>query len=105
MIAEGGFSYVYRGTDPSSTVQYAVKKVLCQTTDQRHAIEREMAFHKQFCHPNLLPLVDYSAIANQNGYVYYLTFPLYEKGSLRHHIDQLRRYVHKRWPNQTERIR
>ena len=92
MIAEGGFSFVYRGADPSSTAQYAVKKVRCQTTDQRRAIEREMHFHKQFSHPNLLPLVDYSAVASQNGYVYYLVFPLYEKGNLRHHIDELRRY-------------
>lgn len=77
-IAEGGFSYVYEGLDVSTGRQYAVKKVLCQTLDQKEEIRREISHHKRFKHPNLLPLIDYSVESSHTGYEYYLLFPLYQ---------------------------
>ncbi|KDO28533.1 NAK protein kinase [Saprolegnia parasitica CBS 223.65] len=91
-IAEGGFSYVYQVHDTETLERLAMKKIMCQSTEQRHGVVHEMGVHKKCRHKHLMPLVDYtvthSPLPDQS--TYYLLFPLVENGSLRQYIDSYR---------------
>ncbi|CAL8125412.1 unnamed protein product [Orchesella dallaii] len=54
LIAEGGFSYVYRGVDVSSGELIAVKKMLSPDAESMKAIEQEVEFMRQFQHEYII---------------------------------------------------
>ncbi len=93
-LAEGGFGYVYLGQDAHTGDFYALKQMLCQTREALEGAKREMAYHRELRHPNLLPLLD-AAIQQQHpvassstGIHAYLLFPYLSGGSLRDEIDR-----------------
>ncbi|OQR82495.1 serine/threonine protein kinase [Achlya hypogyna] len=91
-LAEGGFSYVYQVHDTDTLERLAMKKIMCQSTEQRHGVVHEMGVHKKCRHKHLMPLVDYTVVHSPlpDQSTYYLLFPLIENGSLRHYIDSYR---------------
>ncbi|ETW02833.1 NAK protein kinase, variant 1 [Aphanomyces invadans] len=91
-IAEGGFSFVYAVHDTDSMEQFAMKKISCQSSEQRQTVLHELGVHKKCHHKNLMPLVDYAVVhtAAPDVSTYYLLFPLVENGSLRQYIDSYR---------------
>lgn len=93
-LAEGGFGYVYLAQDAQTGELCALKKMLCQTREQLEAAKRETLYHREFRHPNLLPLLD-AAVAQQHpqgatGTVIhaYLLFPFCAGGSLRDALNR-----------------
>ncbi|KAF0685058.1 Aste57867_22986 [Aphanomyces stellatus] len=91
-IAEGGFSFVYLVHDTDTLGQFAMKKIMCQSAEQRHLVTHEMGVHKKCRHKHLMPLVDYAVTRTPQPEqsTYFLLFPLVENGSLRHYIDSFR---------------
>ncbi|OQS01845.1 serine/threonine protein kinase [Thraustotheca clavata] len=91
-LAEGGFSYVYQVHDTETMERLAMKKIMCQSTEQRHSVVHEMGVHKKCRHKHLMPLVDYAVVHSPlpDQSIYYLLFPLIENGSLRQYIDTYR---------------
>ena len=65
LIAEGGFSYVYKASNASKSSNavnnycYAIKQILLQSPDIATAVHHELKIHTAYCqdHPNLLPCV------------------------------------------------
>ncbi|GMI31723.1 hypothetical protein TeGR_g11775 [Tetraparma gracilis] len=57
LVAEGGFSFVYRVSHASG--EYALKQIILQSPEIERDAERERTLHESYCagHPNLLPLV------------------------------------------------
>ena len=57
LVAEGGFSFVYRVSHVSG--EYAPKQIILQSPEIERDAERERTLHESYCaeHPNLLPLV------------------------------------------------
>lgn len=86
-LAEGGFAYVFLVTDAQTGEVCALKKILCQTREQLEAAKREILYHREFRHPNLLPLLDAAILQEpQQGATAihaYLLFPFCTGGSLR----------------------
>ncbi|KAH9096431.1 hypothetical protein LEN26_017455 [Aphanomyces euteiches] len=91
-IAEGGFSFVYRVRDVETLEPFAMKKIVCQSEEQRHLVTHELDIHKKCRHKHLMPLVDYAVLhsSSPDKSTYFLLFPLVENGSLRHYIDSFR---------------
>lgn len=93
-LAEGGFGYVYLAQDAHTGEVYALKKMLCQTQDQLKAAKREIVYHRELRHPNLLPLVDsrvqqqHPVPSSSTGIYAFLLFPYMPGGSLRDEIDK-----------------
>ena len=54
-IAEGGFSFVYLAWSGDS--KFALKKIICQGTEQLEAVQREIEVHNTLSHPSLLKLI------------------------------------------------
>ena len=89
-LAEGGFAYVYLATDAQTGEVCALKRMLCQTREQLEAAKREILYHREFRHPNLLPLLD-AAVLQQpqhQGAHAYLLFPFCAGGSLRDALNR-----------------
>jgi serine/threonine protein kinase len=100
-LAEGGFGYVFLASDTQTGEACALKKMLCQTREQLEAAKREILYHREFRHPNLLPLLD-SAVHTQQQqlqelqpaqgiavrHTAYLLFPYCKGGSLRDHLNR-----------------
>ncbi|CAM9204260.1 unnamed protein product, partial [Ascophyllum nodosum] len=85
-IAEGGFSFVYRARHASTGEHYALKKILCQVDEQRELALAEMRAHREFTHPNLMPLLDCSIVSVPQGEAAFMLFPFMDR-SLRVLID------------------
>ncbi|CAN0162027.1 unnamed protein product, partial [Laminaria digitata] len=85
-VAEGGFSFVYRARKASTGEHYALKKILCQVDEQRELALAEMRSHREFSHPNLMPLLDWAFVGVPQGEAAFLLFPFMER-SLRDVID------------------
>lgn len=88
LLAEGGFSFVYVGTEIATGRQVALKKIICQDDDTKVAAKAEADIHERFTHANLLPLVDKAFqrhTANSRWEVCWFVFPL-AKCSLRDEI-------------------
>ncbi|CAM9828863.1 unnamed protein product, partial [Sphacelaria rigidula] len=86
-IAEGGFSFVFVAKNASTRERYALKKILCQVDEQRELALAEMRSHREFSHPNLMPLLDCAFVGVSQGEAAFMLFPFME-GSLRNLIDQ-----------------
>ncbi|GAB5033384.1 nak mpsk protein kinase [Nannochloropsis oceanica] len=93
-LAEGGFGYVYLAQDAHTGEVYALKKMLCQVREQLEAAKREIFYHRELRHPNLLPLIDsrvhqqHPVPSSSTGIYAYLLFPYISGGSLRDEIDK-----------------
>ncbi|TFJ81000.1 hypothetical protein NSK_007643 [Nannochloropsis salina CCMP1776] len=93
-LAEGGFGYVFLAQDRRTGEAFALKRMLCQTQEQLYAVKREMLYHREFQHPNLLPLIDthvqqqHRPQSGSTGIYVYLLFPYLSGGSLRDEIDR-----------------
>ncbi|KAF0707270.1 hypothetical protein AaE_013684 [Aphanomyces astaci] len=97
-LAEGGFSFVYVVHDVDTMEQFAMKKIPCQSSEQRQLVSHELGYrmllivHNKCRHKHLMPLVDYAVVhtAAPDTSTYFLVFPLVENGSLRQYIDSFR---------------
>jgi serine/threonine protein kinase len=90
LLAEGGFSYVYKCVDTSTNEVFAVKKLPFFSIEQERLVQNEIHVHKILEHPNLLPLLDFAQQEEHragHATYYYLLFPLHPRGSLRDYID------------------
>eukprot|EP00008_Paramoeba_atlantica_P003803 CAMPEP_0201487928 /NCGR_PEP_ID=MMETSP0151_2-20130828/16434_1 /ASSEMBLY_ACC=CAM_ASM_000257 /TAXON_ID=200890 /ORGANISM="Paramoeba atlantica, Strain 621/1 / CCAP 1560/9" /LENGTH=228 /DNA_ID=CAMNT_0047873105 /DNA_START=50 /DNA_END=733 /DNA_ORIENTATION=+ len=85
LIAEGGFSFVFRASDSrSSTKDYAVKRLICQEEEQLTAAKHEIEIYQLFSkedHKHILRLLDYHICPTQRsiGNEVYLLFHSYPK--------------------------
>lgn len=92
-LAEGGFGYVFLAADTQTGETCALKKMLCQTREQLEAAKREILYHREFRHPNLLPLLDSAVVQSSpqgaagTAIHAYLLFPYCPGGSLREAIN------------------
>jgi len=93
-LAEGSFGYVYLAQDAHTGEVYALKKMLCQTHEQLEAVKREIGYHRELQHPNLLPLIDsrvqqqHPVPSSSTGIYAFLLFPYMPGDSLRDEIDK-----------------
>ena len=94
-IAEGGFSYVDLCRDTTSKREFALKRIVCHSTEEEQAAKREADYHRQLSttgpdggpHPNLLVLEASTLIATRDEArsiisEMLLLFPLYPRGTL-----------------------
>ncbi|CAM9180766.1 unnamed protein product [Chrysoparadoxa australica] len=86
-IAEGGFSFVHKATNTRTGRTYALKKILCQSEEQKRSALNEIKRHRDLHHPNLMPLIDSDMCAQVNGTMALLLFPFADGGSLREMIN------------------
>ncbi|RHY43233.1 hypothetical protein DYB34_006515 [Aphanomyces astaci] len=84
-LAEGGFSFVYVVHDVDTMEQFAMKKIPCQSSEQRQLVSHELGYrmlivHNKCRHKHLMPLVDYAVVhtAAPDTSTYFLVFPLVE---------------------------
>lgn len=91
-LAEGGFSQVFQVS--SGQEMYAMKRIVCQSTETARDVEMEIHVHKSVHHPNIMALVD----AEDTNREFLLLFPLYTKGSLWDAIDSALKKTRKEWP-------
>lgn len=89
ILGEGGFSTVFRASSQKEpSTKYALKKILVQTDDISRSVISEIRSLNQFCHPNIIKLVDsIDGRDNSNNRVIYLLFPLVRRGTLRHVLN------------------
>lgn len=101
-IAEGGFSVVYSAIGYNGdSKQYAVKQVLCPEKAFVQTCRAEVAMHRLFRHPNLMPILGMKMDTNGHygefkGTVCYMLFP-FLGSSLRGQITK-RRLLHEDAP-------
>jgi serine/threonine kinase 16 len=68
--------------------------MLCQTQEQLEAAKREIVYHRELRHPNLLPLIDsrvqqqHPVPSSSTGIYAFLLFPYMPGGSLRDEMDK-----------------
>lgn len=96
-IGEGAFGYVYhvKSTHASDKAEsYALKKMICQTSEQMAEAKREMDVMLKVHHPNILPLLNFSYLRNKKGQdEVYMLMPLYHT-SVQAMIDDCFGYPH-----------
>ncbi|KAJ8598997.1 hypothetical protein CTAYLR_009459 [Chrysophaeum taylorii] len=81
-VGEGGFSYVFGGVEAGSWRRVVLKQVRIDEPEQYASAMREVEAHRRFDHPNLMPLLDFSASRS----VALMVFPMCSR-SLRQVID------------------
>eukprot|EP01031_Cornospumella_fuschlensis_P023145 gene23145-28128_t len=90
-IGEGGFAFVYevRSTQKEDQyAHYALKKMLCQESEQVAEAKKEVDLLNKIKHTNVLPLLDHSVqITKQSEQEVCLLMPLYHS-SIQHVIDK-----------------
>lgn len=92
-IGEGAFSFVYTAQETNSSrvasgpSQFALKKMILQSTEFERCALSEVNSFNRFQHSNILPLLDHVSLLESGSdgqvKVMYMLFPLMEKGSLR----------------------
>jgi serine/threonine protein kinase len=89
-IAEGGFGFVFhvRGVDRNyKHQQYALKKLLCQSSEQEESARKEIEVLRAIKHPNVISLLSSSRTTTKKGLTeILLLFTLYN-GSVQAVID------------------
>ena len=87
LIAEGGFSYVYKAKDSSrQQLNYGLKKINVQSSEAEREVKKEVEMLVRFKHTNIIELLDSCFLYEGNSQIAYLLFPYYER-SLRHLLD------------------
>ena len=88
-VGEGGFSFVYLVHDAKTGQPFAMKKMYCQSAEQKDAARHEVQIHIQFSrHANIMPLVEHSFVRLNDGTEEaLLVFPYYSRGSLQDFIN------------------
>lgn len=79
LLAEGGFSFVYTANELSTGRRFALKKMICQDPEAKHAARAEAEVHEKFSHKNLLPIEDKAFQrhpTNQHWEICWFVFPL-----------------------------
>jgi serine/threonine protein kinase len=63
-------------------------QILCQTVEQRELADAEIRIHRQFEHPNLMPVLDWAFydVTNQ-GTAAFMLLPYISGGTLRSFLD------------------
>ena len=87
LVAEGGFSYVYKAMDVNTNNKYAMKKIIVQSSEADRDVRKEIEMLLTFKHDNIIELIDSCFVQENNNKVAYLLFPYYEK-SLRQVLDE-----------------
>ena len=59
-LGEGGFAFVYKVVDPSTSEMFAVKMMCIQNSEQESKFKQEVAIHREIQHRNVLPLLGFS---------------------------------------------
>lgn len=92
-LAEGGFGKVFLVRDPVSKFEFAMKQLLCQTSEQTKEAQHEVDMLLRFRnHPYIMNLVDYGSSTSKlhnNMKQTLLLFPLYTRGTLWDVIEKL----------------
>lgn len=102
-LGEGGFSFVYLAKDSNSR-KYAIKVMICQTSEALAVAKREVEIYKKYEHPNIMKLLDYSVMPSDKvdgAKDVVLVLPYYKDGSLQDLLDNQRTVVGK---NTTEPV-
>lgn len=75
-VAQGATSFVYKAEDTTSGQVFALKKIICQSEEQRRMAKHEVQLHNVFKHSNIMPLVDHAEVtAGSLCHEFYLLFP------------------------------
>lgn len=85
MLAEGGFSFVFEGTDEGTGAKYALKRIRCMDAETLQSCRREAGVHRAIRHTNVMALLG-MVVAEQNT-VCYMLFPFYPR-SLRSEVNR-----------------
>lgn len=87
-IGEGAFSYVYRAKNDKK-VEFAIKKTICQTEEQKAMALREISIINQIEHENVVHIMGSSITSNHTHKCdeVYAVMYFYEMGTLQHVID------------------
>nr|CCA19548.1 serine/threonine protein kinase putative [Albugo laibachii Nc14] len=100
-VAQGATSFVYQAEDTVSGQIYALKKIICQSEEQRRMVKHEIQLHRVLKHPNIMPLIDHAEVTGGSiCHEYYLLFPFMQEGTLRDKIDisiEQRTSLSERW--------
>lgn len=89
-LAEGGYAFLYRAVEAGSTVEWALKKIICQSQDRLRLAQAEVAVLRRLPqHPNLVKYVDSSQGSESGSTVVYILMELCKEGTL---INLLERY-------------
>lgn len=83
-IGEGAFSFVYKGSSVETKQNYAIKKVIIQSSTIANDVKSEVNSLHRFVHPNIIELLDCVYVTeSNNASVAYMLFPFAENGTLR----------------------
>mgnify|MGYP003386120202 FL=1 len=83
-IGEGAFSFVYKGHSSETGLNYAIKKVIVQSSAIANDVKSEVKSLQRFVHPNIVELLDCVYVDDNKGCsIAYLLFPFAENGTLR----------------------
>ena len=81
---EGAYSIVLKARAAYETEShYALKKMLLQSSELEALANNEIDCFNKFNHNNIIKLVDYQIVADDDFNIAYLLFPLMNRGSLR----------------------
>uniref|UniRef100_A0A1B6GUE7 non-specific serine/threonine protein kinase n=2 Tax=Proconiini TaxID=565685 RepID=A0A1B6GUE7_9HEMI len=92
-LGEGGFSVVLLVENTRTRKRYAVKKIICHSVEDQKLAMEEIAYHKQFDHPNIIKCLDScyegtpDPVVNSTSEVL-LLLPYYAKGTLAGELER-----------------
>lgn len=88
-IGEGAFAYVYKVKSKKDGTVFAVKQLICQTSEQMDIARKEIDILSLINHKNVLNLLACSSISNKtnNHSIITMLMPIYTMGTLQDFID------------------
>lgn len=87
-IGEGGFSYVFLVSDPSTGAKFALKRVRIQLPEHLTRVQAEIKAHSLVDNRHVIKLVDSWVGKTNNLEEGLLLLPFYKNGTLQNLIDQ-----------------
>lgn len=90
LISEGGYAYVYRAVETTTSQEFALKKILCQNQERLDFAQREVQVMQTLpSHPNIVRFYGASSVTENNTQVVLILMELCKGGTL---INLLERY-------------
>lgn len=103
LLAEGGFGQVYLASGTGGS-DFALKKLNCQSREQVQEAHDELGALQRFSNDNIIRLLDHAVVKSGAGTVFYLLFPLYERGTTWDMVASASADSSVRWPFPQARI-